>query len=116
MAATAMDAFLADVSATVNFLNGMKTLPNFDSIRMAQLQAMLARLAQLSSIPANQASTLLEAWNTGPWTAEESKRFTDAVSAAVAASAQGTPKKGKRDPTRTFAISSPFFQLVMCMC
>ena len=95
MAATAMDAFLADASATVNFLNGMKTLPNFDSIRMARLQAMLARLAQFSSIPANQASTLLEAWNTVPW-AEESKRFTDAVSAAVAASTQGTPKKGKR--------------------
>ena len=107
MAATAMDAFLADVSATVNFLNGMKTLPNFDSIRMAQLQAMLARLAQLSSIPANQASTLLEAWNTGPWTAEESKRFTDAVSAAVAASTQGTLKKGKR-PNQNIRDFQPF--------
>ena len=107
MAATAMDAFLADVSATVNFLNGMKTLPNFDSIRMAQLQAMLARLAQLSSIPANQASTLLEAWNTGPWTAEESKRFTDAVSAAVAASTQGTPRKGKR-PNQNIRDFQPF--------
>ena len=107
MAAAAMDAFLADVSATVNFLNGMKTLPNFDSIRTAQLQAMLARLAQLSSIPANQASTLLEAWNTGPWTAEESKRFTDAVSAAVAASTQGTPKKGKR-PNQNIRDFQPF--------
>ena len=107
MAAAAMDAFLADVSATVNFLNGMKTLPNFDSIRMAQLQAMLARLAQLSSIPANQAFTLLEAWNTGPWTAEESKRFTDAVSAAVAASTQGTPKKGKR-PNQNIRDFQPF--------
>ena len=84
MAATAADQLLADVAATNRFLASMAKMPNYGSVLEVQANALCQRVRGLDNIMAETASKLADSWSAGPWTAEQSQRFSTVLTEAVA--------------------------------
>ena len=89
MAASEVDALKQEILATNQFMENMKSMPNFQSILDVQARALVQRIVKMGGMAADAA-----AWCKGPWSESHKTEFGNALSTAVAAG--GTKKKGDR--------------------
>ena len=91
--ATLIDQVVADLQAVTSFLATMKSASNYDSVREGQVMAMIQRVQSMKLRP-QDGTALLSAWQQGPWTEAETRRFSEAVAGIVAN--QSNAAAGKR--------------------
>ena len=94
MAASDVDALKQEILSTNQFLENMRSMPNFQCILDVQARALVARIVKMGGIPAEAAASVAEVWNQGPWSETHRTDFGQALSTAVATG--GGRRKGQR--------------------
>ena len=95
-ASTALDQFKGDLLATIKFVASMSSMPNYDTIRQIQADALTKRAAGLCLDP-EAGAALANSWKSGPWSDDQTKAFSEVLARGVGATSGSTGKKGRRD-------------------
>ncbi|CAE7346527.1 unnamed protein product [Symbiodinium sp. CCMP2592] len=95
-ASTAVDQFKGDLSATIKFLGSMSSMPNYESIRQIQADALTKRAAGLCLDP-EAGAALADSWSTGPWSVDQTKAFSEVLAKGVSATSGSKGSKNRRE-------------------
>ena len=95
-ASTALDQFKGDLAATIKFLGSMSSMPNYDSIRQIQADALTKRAAGLCLEP-EAGAALAESWRNGPWSDDQTKAVSEVLAKGVSATSGSTGHKNRRE-------------------
>ncbi|CAE7201964.1 unnamed protein product [Symbiodinium sp. CCMP2592] len=95
-ALTAVDQFKGDLSATIKFLGSMSSMPNYESIRQIQADALTKRAAGLCLDP-EAGAALADSWSTGPWSVDQTKAFSEVLAKGVSATSGSKGSENRRE-------------------